>query len=224
MKNIDNYKRNIKNLEVGDTFAIKIKTEGQYFGRYLILYKVEPTKKRAEDVLPMFKVKITKDGKLPSTEKELRELENIKTSFNHFLLRYVPISDKETMEERKNKGEMEYLKPDEYDYLYFYYFKVNFKRGKINDEYIYLGNFAYDEVLENEIIKEYSYQGEWTFSSSDLVDKCLERYEDFNLKKSRIYSKEGLEFVRKYAEGELKIHQGAEKLLSELRNQKNANS
>ena len=95
-------KKDCKNLISGDTFAIKINIGSKYDGRFLIVYKVEP-----KEILPdnnfgvRFKVKITPDDLMPSTEEEIKKLENVKLGFCHSELRYLPMRGLETWEEGK---------------------------------------------------------------------------------------------------------------------------
>ena len=104
----------IKNCEAGDVFAYKIEQDEEYKGRYLLYIRciVDEYEKEyqdesddREDTLLTYRVKLTNDCKVPSSQKELDELPYIKLRYFTYERRHFPLSGKKTyeqlLEERK---------------------------------------------------------------------------------------------------------------------------
>lgn len=196
--NIDKTKR--KNWLDGDTFAVKIKDYSEeYNGRYLILIKTSYDDKREYKDTLYFRVKITKNNVLPTTEEELNKLEYIITGNIPYIERLLPLRGLETLKEaiKRVDSENTFYK-DEYGYLNEYKMALVMKRGIEYSNFIYLGNFDLispkDEYVSDDVWYYYLDKNK-DYPEIYYINKLLINYEDNNLKKGYRYTKKGNEKI-----------------------------
>ena len=196
-----------KNWQVGDTFAIKIKHKNpSYNGKYLILIKGNYYWNSDNRYSQTFLLKITKNDKLPLSLEEINSLEFIKTGYIHFIERFssrsVGMENYDMVLERcKNLK----FYPDEYNYLYMYDTAYWIDNRRKYDNLIYLGNYDIDYPQDEFPPVCFTYRKS-VVEMDDLVEDAINKYEDFNLKKSKIYN-EDREKVEQRAKLYSKIHQ-----------------
>lgn len=196
-----------KNWQIGDTFAIKIRHENSFYnGKYLILIKGNYYWNNGYDRLQTFLLKLTKDNTIPESLNEINSLEFIKTGYIHFIERFssrsVGMENYDMVLERcKNLK----FYPDEYNYLYMYDVTYLVDCRKKYDNLIYLGNYDIDYPQDEFPPVCITYRKSIVFID-DLVEDAINKYEDFNLKKSKIYN-EDREKVEQRAKLYSKIHQ-----------------
>lgn len=196
-----------KNWQVGDTFAIKIKHKNPFYnGKYLILIKGNYYWNSDNRYSQTFLLKITKNDKLPLSLEEINSLEFIKTGYIHFIERFssrsVGMENYDMVLERcKNLK----FYPDEYNYLYMYDTAYWIDNRRKYDNLIYLGNYDIDYPQDEFSPVCFTYRKS-VVEMDDLVEDAINKYEDFNLKKSKIYN-EDREKVEQRAKLYSKIHQ-----------------
>lgn len=179
-----------------DIYALKIKNvNSKYNGRYLILIKssVQGWDKTVNK--KTFRFKITKEKSLPKIE-EINSLEYIITHFQHELEKYFP-GEGIPFEELKKKRDKIKVYPDKYGYLYTYITEIYFINKDIPKDLIYIGNAEINLPLHEYIpFSEYGYkyqQNSW----DNIVNNLIQKYEDYNLKKSKWFTKDKAEIVKK---------------------------
>ena len=180
----------------GDTFAIKINKPGsEYHNRYLIMIRHDYKKDGNSNVY--FRAKITENDKIPKSEAELNSLEYIKTSVLPYECRLLPIDSEKTLEQvLKDDAEKKYFL-DEFNYLNEYRVCLYMKRGLPYDEFVYIGNFNLTPPID-----EYISCNTWYYflekDEDYFVDELLKCYENYNLRQSDMYTKEGCKKCHEY--------------------------
>ena len=186
-----------KKCDIGDTFAIEIKSDKypEYNGKYLIL-----TKSKYGDFVwdikgyASFYVKITKTKEIPKTQEELDELEYIISSAN------APV-----LEERYIAPGYEIPIPDQYGLIYSYSFSyMNLSRETINSA-CYLGNYPV-KYPQNEYISSTGFRGEGRINKWTFPDEIIDCYNLYNLKQDDLYTKEGNELFHQRTQSEAQFY------------------
>ena len=200
-------KSKVKNWQIGDTFALKINHPNQiYDGNYLIIIKGDYEWNYDFPIFQTCLLKITKDKTLPKTLDEINNLEFIKTGFVHYIERYSSRSiGMETYAMVVERCKDLKFYPDEYNYLYMYDLTLMADCRKNYDNFIYLGNFDI-KYPEDEFPPVCITYRKSIVEIEDVVNDAINRYEDYNLRKSKIYNEER-EIVEERAKMFLKIHQ-----------------
>ena len=178
-------KRRLKDLKNGEAIAIKIK-KGKYKNKYLILICCKESPEEERDFY--FRAKLSK--KLPITAEEVNKLPFIKVGVIHFIERYFPASGVETYEELEKRKKHYVYYPDEYNYLYVYYFTLLFEKGDNLDDIIYLNIYNVERPTDEYVNDSKSYYGEIILFNR-LEEDLIEYYENYNLKKAHKYTKVG---------------------------------
>lgn len=211
--------KSINCCENNDVFAYKIENYKGYNGRYLILiryiseyynnlYELEHSRYRKEDLF-LYRCKITIDDKLPRSYEELENLPYIKTEMITFYERYMPLSGRMTYEELVDSRSYAKFYPDEYNYLYGYLLGIldgeDFRyRIKGLKKYLYLGNFELtppkEEYFPFSIGSGMKYE-----LFKDIPQTLIQSYDDYNLKKSKCYSKDENYNILKASKKNMKI-------------------
>lgn len=202
MANNKNDKTLKKNWVEGDTFAIKIdRPKSKYNGRYLILIKhVYGFESSRNDV--MFRVKLTKGQKIPSTKEEIEKLEYIKTSTMPNEYRFFPIQIGKTLKEVLDEDKKNKYPIDEFGYINLYKANIYFKPGIKYDEFKFIGNFDITPP-EDEYIAEYPAYGYGLtpdYRGDIYIDALIRNYESFNLRKAPIYREGEYQKVHKQSQ------------------------
>lgn len=195
-------KLKVKNWQVGDTFALKIEHENPiYNGRYLILIKGNYYWNNDNRYSQTFLLKLTKDDKIPSSLEEIDNLEFIRTAYIHYIERYDSRAiGAESFEKMLKRCKDLKFYPDEYNYLYMYDTAYWIDNRRKYDQLIYLGN--YDIVYPDDEFPPVCFTyGKAVIKFDDLVKDAIKKYENFNLKKSKIYNED-----RKKVEERAKLH------------------
>ncbi len=190
-------KRKNKDWTIGDTFAIKIDNiNKKYDGQYVILIK-----RQIDSIAQFFKTnnlhlfaaKITTNYRLPTNKEELEKLEYIKTL--HFVWedRFYPYDRIERFAElRARKNAIEYY-PDEYGYLFSYYFILSVKKNAKLDELEYLGNFQLDFPKDEIIAGAFPMIILDKKGPDKLLHELLELFDCYNKRLGHLYTNQGLE-------------------------------
>ncbi len=171
--------------KIGDVFAYPLKSEEAkelgFEGQYLIIIKTGETNWYPEHIIPVVKIKITRNGKIPKTIEEINELEFIQTFFYTYYYG-LPV----TLEQFK-------FPKDEYGCIPYYDMAIiTTSKRVIPKDLQYIGNF--DNKLESPKIefrslKDSQYEllsGKYT-SWKELEQLLLESYKRYNLKQDEIY-------------------------------------
>lgn len=178
-------KRKLKDLKNGEAIAIKIK-KGKYKNKYLILICCKESPEEERDFY--FRAKLSK--KLPTTTEEINKLPYIKVRAMHYIERYLPKMGRETYEELVERKKHYVYYPDEYNYLYVYYFTLLFEKGDNLDDIIYLNIYNVERPTDEYINDSKSHYREIILFNR-LEEDLIEYYENYNLKKAHRYTKEG---------------------------------
>ena len=178
-------KRKLKDLKNGEAIAIKIK-KGIHKNKYVILICCKESPEEERDFY--FRAKFSK--KLPTTTEEINKLPYIKVRAIHYIERYLPRMGQETYEELVERKKHYVYYPDEYNYLYVYYFTLLFEKGDNLDDIIYLNIYNVERPTDEYVNDSKSYYREIILFNR-LEEDLIEYYENYNLKKAHRYTKEG---------------------------------
>ena len=178
-------KRRLKDLKNGEAIAIKIK-KGKYKNKYLVLICCKESSEEERDFY--FRAKLSK--KLPTTTEEINKLPYIKVRAMHYIERYLPRMGRETYEELVERKKHYVYYPDEYNYLYVYYFTLLFEKGDNLDDIIYLDIYNVERPTDEYVNDSKSYYREIILFNR-LEEDLIEYYENYNLKKAHRYTKVG---------------------------------
>ena len=175
----------IKDLKNGEAIAIKIKKE-KYKNKYLVLICCKESPEEERDFY--FRAKLSK--KLPTTTEEINKLPYIKVRAIHYIERYLPRMGRETYEELVERKKHYVYYPDEYNYLYVYYFTLLFEKGDNLDDIIYLNIYNVERPTDEYVNDSKSHYREIILFNR-LEEDLIEYYENYNLKKAHKYTKVG---------------------------------
>ena len=178
-------KRRLKDLKNGEAIAIKIK-KGIHKNKYAILICCKESPEEERDFY--FRAKFSK--KLPTTTEEINKLPYIKVRAMHYIERYLPRMGRETYEELVERKKHYVYYPDEYNYLYVYYFTLLFEKGDNLDDIIYLNIYNVERPTDEYVNDSKSHYREIILFNR-LEEDLIEYYENYNLKKAHRYTKEG---------------------------------
>ena len=178
-------KRKLKDLKNGEAIAIKIK-KGKYKNKYLVLICCKESPEEERDFY--FRAKFSK--KLPTTTEEINKLPYIKVRVIHYIERYLPRMGRETYKELVERKKHYVYYPDEYNFLYVYYFTLLFEKGDNLDDIIYLDIYNVERPTDEYVNDSKSYYGEIILFNR-LEEDLIEYYENYNLKKAHRYTKVG---------------------------------
>ena len=178
-------KRKLKDLKNGEAIAIKIK-KGIHKNKYVILICCKESPEEERDFY--FRAKFSK--KLPTTTEEINKLPYIKVRAIHYIERYLPRMGQETYEELVERKKHYVYYPDEYNFLYVYYFTLLFEKGDNLDDIIYLNIYNVERPTDEYVNDSKSYYREIILFNR-LEEDLIEYYENYNLKKAHRYTKEG---------------------------------
>ncbi len=209
----------IKNCEAGDVFAYKIEQDEEYKGRYLLYIRciVDEYEKEyqdesddREDTLLTYRVKLTNDCKVPSSQKELDELPYIKLRYFTYERRHFPLSGKKTYEQLLEERKDIKFYPDEYGYLYCYI--TDIYKPKNIKKFEYLGNYNLKTPIKEYL--PFTYMHVEMSSFKYIEENMLKYYRDFNLKQAYCYTKEGNKEIRENARRDVEFSLRLEKLMN----------
>lgn len=193
-KKISKYKLYKCEWKIGDVFAYKLDSdyakERGIYERYFLFQKVDETICHPGHIIPIARVKITKDEVLPKKEEEFNELEYVQTAFTKYEDRFLPFNMQRSMEEQLAEKSKIKFEVDEYGFLPEYRLRLfNTSKRIIPKKLIYIGNFP--NILPPS--KEFIPHSEmnivafvWKFFDKIMID----RYCGYNLKQYAIYSSE----------------------------------
>ena len=210
-----------KNWIDGDIFAVKIENYSkEYDGRYIILIKTSYNTNKESSTYLYFRAKLTKNAEILSIE-EINELEYIKNEITPYEFRLYPVNMRETLKEAIERIDSENIfYKDEYGYLNGYSVLLHMKRGINYNNFIYLGNYNFappkDEYVSSTSYWIYSLENTSDTKKTFFINCLLSDYENNNLKKSHLYTKEGNESFLKTAREEVEmLYAYAEKCIKE---------
>lgn len=174
-----------------DVYAYKIESEDskkdRYYGRYLILIKIDENYWSDGSIYPILLCKITKNNKMPANLSEINDCKFIQFGVLNYNDRVLPLSGDE--EKMKLSYEMwnANFPTDDYGFLKLYRIKLlnpGFK--SIKHKLIYLGNYPNIMLPKDEFIPIDNLNLRLLFWK-DIESKFLECYENYNKEKATIY-------------------------------------
>ena len=165
-------KRKLKDLKNGEAIAIKIK-KGIHKNKYVILICCKESPEEERDFY--FRAKFSK--KLPTTTEEINKLPYIKVRAIHYIERYLPRMGQETYEELVERKKHYVYYPDEYNFLYVYYFTLLFEKGDNLDDIIYLNIYNVERPTDEYVNDSKSYYREIILFNR-LEEDLIEYYEN----------------------------------------------
>ena len=172
-------------IKEGDCFAYKIENDAELKGRYIVLCTtglVDNPKSKEK----YYRVKITKDDKLPNTEEEINNLEDVIIWVTLYENRFYPFDGRYLIEDQiKERSKIKFY-PDKQGFLYTYTMNMTLSRIKQIEQFIYLGNFnikpRLDEFIPFDLINI-------DLIVFDLFEyKILDSYKSYNLKRCEIWA------------------------------------
>ena len=167
-------KKSLRRSEVGDVFAIPITKNKKYQGKYIILIR-NNFHTIWEYCKRNFYVKIVDNLDMET----IWQAPYIKSSFKNIGL---------AKQDRHPNYDIPEV--DKYGFIYAYSFEMFFSKKEDKYDLIYLGNFSLVHP-ENEFVSINGMSGETSLLYTDIEKDAIRNYEEFVLKKSDIYTKEG---------------------------------
>ncbi len=196
--------------KIGDVFAYPLKSEeakeAGFEGQYLILIKTGETKWYPEHIIPVVKIKITKNRKIPTAVEEINELEYIQSN--------VYLAD---FSVRKSAQK---LPKDEYGFTPEYEFSIITTSNRVIPKSLqFIGNFN-NQIKKPKIeymvnMKDFA---ENVLDWKEIETKVINNYKFYNLRKGSIYAPNFWEERKKYLE-ECRLR--GEKIMEEIKKSKN---
>lgn len=176
----------------GDVFAYKLKSdyaeENNLKNQYLIIQKVDETVWYPAHIIPMVRIKITKNGAIPQTEQEIDKLEYIETNAQPFERRFWGSDATRPLKEQIVGMS---FNTDEYGLLPEYWISLIITSKKMfQNELIYLGNYKNIVPPKNEFIP-IGKMGFPTVPWKEFEERVLEMYLGHNKRNYEIYKKKG---------------------------------
>ena len=142
-------------------------------------------------IVPIIRVKITRDTKLPSTEEEYNEAEYVQTFFQKYERRFWPIDMSRPQEDIEEKSKRNY-EVDEYGFLPAYRaILLNTSKRVIPKKLIYVGNFPNAIRPQKEFIphsKDSLITVFWKRFDETFESKMIKMYCGHNLRELSIYA------------------------------------
>lgn len=181
-------KTRISRSKTGDTFVLLIKSDDREFdGRYLIFIRVIIDYRVEEKSDKVFRVKITKEKKIPTTLEEIEALEFVQIRCVHFENRYGAVCPCPKDVEWVEKNHIQFY-PDEFEYLKDFQTNIIPSKGKYPEELTYIGNFDITPPEEEYIAPDPVYidLNLW----EDIVPVIIQRYQLYNKRDKMIYNHE----------------------------------
>lgn len=195
----------MKRFKENDIYALEIKNiSEEYNGRYIIIMKASVDEWNPTTNRHLFRFKITRDKKLPTID-EINDLEYIITHVQHEYEKYFPKNSSfGTFYHQMEIMDKMIVYPDKYDYIYSYVSEIFFITKGFPTDLIYIGNINCD-LPEKEYIPLCEYGHSYTRGTwENIISDLIKLYEDYNLKKSRIFTIEFSEANRKGLEKMMK--------------------
>lgn len=191
-KNISQYKLYTCEWKIGDVFAYKLDSnyakEKNMHSRYFLFQKVGETIWHPGHIVPIVRVKITKNDVLPKTEEEFNKLEYIQTSVIKYEDRFLSFDLQHPIEEQiLEKSKIKY-EIDDYGYLpQFRLILSNTSKRIIPKKIFYIGNFPNTISPSKEFIPHSPLNipsFAWKYFDKLMIDTYL----GHNLRQYAIYS------------------------------------
>lgn len=192
-KKISLYKLYRCEWKINDVYAYQLNSdyakEKGLYGRYLLFHKVGETTCHPGHIIPIVRIKITNNDRLPLDENEINQLEYVQTWFTKYEDRFLPLSGTRSIEEQiAEKSKINY-ECDEYGFLPQYKMVLfNTSKRIIPKSLIYIGNFKHIDPPKIEFTPhvEINIPGFlWKYFDECIID----RYYGYNLRQSAIYRK-----------------------------------
>ena len=174
--------------ENGDTFAYLLESQNakdkNLYGKYLIIHKVNEDTWWPGHTIPVVHIKLTNENRIPTTNKEIDELEYIQTSSVLYKERFFGASGLYSLEEQiKGKS----FEVDEYGYLPEYMISIiTTSKRVIPKKLIYLGNYTDIKPPKPEFIP-LTLMSLPTVTWKELEKKIIDRYFLYNKRELSIY-------------------------------------
>ena len=189
-KKIAQYKLYKCQWEIGDVYAYELLSEHakekNLYGEYFLFHKVGERMWWPGHIVPIVRVKITKNKRLPKNVEEFDKLEYVQTGVKSLSNSIVPIRGVSLV----NGKEVDVLVPDECGILpCFRLTIISTSKRIIPKTLLYAGN--YKNVLTPPI--EFIFDEEIEFPSYDwksLENQLINRYFGYNLRESKVYKKD----------------------------------
>ncbi len=177
---------------IGDVFAYPLESEEVkelgFEGQYLIIIKVGETKWYPEHVIPVVKLKVTKNGKIPETIDEINELEYIQSDVY--------------LDDFAIKKNAQIFPKDKYGFTPEYEFSIVITSKRLIPKKLqYLGNF--NDKIENPKIEHIIDMTDFASNTLDwkeIESKVINSYSFYNLRQGSIYAPDFWEKRKKYLE------------------------
>jgi hypothetical protein len=189
-KKISQYRLYKCEWKIGDVFAYPLESnyakEKCLFGRYVLFHKIGETSSWPGHIIPIVRVKITKDEKLPSCVTQFDKLEYIQTALTRFEDRFLPIDGRRPNEDIAEKSKKKY-EVDEFGFLPQYKLKLlNTSKKSIPNNIFYVSNYLNVEPPTKEFTphdEQYIYGCSWNIFDKMIIDA----YCGYNLRQAKIY-------------------------------------
>ena len=191
-KKISQYRLYHCEWKTGDVFSYPLNSdyarEKGICGRYFLFQKIGETTWHLGHIVPIVRVKITEDNKIPTDAEEFDKLEYVQISATKYEDRFLPIDGTRPEEDIAEKSKLKY-EVDECGFLPQYRLVlVNTSKRIIPSEVAFVGNFPDAKPPEKEFVphSERSISAfAWKFFGKAMID----RYCGYNLRQFENYSK-----------------------------------
>ena len=178
--------------KIGDVFAYKLESEFAaekgLLGRYFLIQKVDEGYWHPGHTIPIVRVKIANDDKLPENVEQFNELEYVQIYFTNYEDRFMPYDFSRFDEDIAEKSKLKY-ETDEYGYLPIFVASLAIEsKRSIPKKLIYIGNFASALPPKIEFIPHVKVNYPVVLWKN-FEKKLTSRYWEHNLRQLIIYQK-----------------------------------
>jgi len=176
--------------QLGDVFSYQLESdlakEKGLCGRHFVIQKVDEGIWHPGHIIPIVRVKLTSDERLPTTVEEFNELEYVQIHLNNFTERFKQVDLERRKEDIAEKPIPKY-EVDEFGYLPHYQIKlISTSKRIIPKKLTYLGTFVGAVPPVNEFVP-YEKISISTVSWKDFESKLIERYCGYNKRGFSVY-------------------------------------
>ena len=205
------FKTKLKKYEEGSVFELKINSEKykEYNNKYI--YLIKTTYPYNHEHNSIFMYSIISDKLVINDLNSIDENKIVKVRMEPLKMRFFPMGMGLSMKEKEEVP----VFPDEFDYIYENMFIIDIIKDDYESKFNYLGKIDFnrpkhDFIPFSEYCLDIYYQYEHIGS---LEDYLIEKYEDYNLRKSYCYNPESVKEFQKNADFNFQVFQSSIKFM-----------
>lgn len=205
------FKTKLKKYEEGSVFELKINSEKykNYNDKYI--YLIKTTYPYNHEHNSIFMYSIIADRTDVNSLNNIDENKIVKVRIEPLEMRFFPMGMGLSIKEKEEVP----VFPDEFDYIYENMFIIDIIKDEYEGKFNYLGKIDFNRPKHDFIpFSEYNLDSYYQYEHiGSLEDYLIEKYEDYNLRKSYCYKPESVKEIHKNAELNSQVFKSAIKFM-----------